>query len=66
MRQPLAENYLAWGMRADDTRFLQAVNATMARWKTDGTMDQILNRWIPYLKRYEMLRQNEPSGGATQ
>jgi ABC-type amino acid transport substrate-binding protein len=66
MRQPLAENYLAWGIRADDTQFLQAVNAIMARWKTDGTMDRILNRWIPYLKRYEMLRQNEPSGGATQ
>jgi ABC-type amino acid transport substrate-binding protein len=59
MRQPLAENYLAWGMRADDRQLLQQVNAALARWKTDGTRDQILNRWIPYLKRYEMLRQNE-------
>jgi len=66
MRQPLAENYLAWGMRADDTRFLQAVNAALARWKTDGTLDRVLNRWIPYLKRYEMLRQNESPGTATQ
>ena len=66
MRQPLAENYLAWGVRADDTQFLQAVNAIMARWKTDGTMDRILNRWIPYLKRYEMLRQTESPGTATQ
>jgi ABC-type amino acid transport substrate-binding protein len=66
MREPLAENYLAWGMRADDTRFLQAVNAVLARWKTDGTLDQVLNRWIPYLKRYEMLRKNESPGTATQ
>ena len=66
MRQPLAENYLAWGMRADETQFRQAVNATLARWKTDGTLERILNRWIPYLKKYEMLRQNESSGAATQ
>ena len=66
MRQPLAENYLAWGVRADDTQFLQAVDAALARWKTDGTADRILNRWIPYLKKYEMLRQHETSGTATQ
>lgn len=65
MREPLAENYLAWGVRADDTRFLQQVNAVLARWKTDGTLDQILNRWIPYLKRYEMLRQSESPGAKT-
>jgi len=66
MRQPLAENYLAWGVRADDTRFLQQVNTTLARWKTDGTLDQILSRWIPYLNKYEKLRQTESSGPATQ
>jgi ABC-type amino acid transport substrate-binding protein len=65
MRQPLAENYLAWGMRADDTQLLQQVNEILARWKVDGTRDQILNRWIPYLKRYEMLRQNGSPGAKT-
>ena len=66
MRQSLAENYLAWGVRADDTQFLQQVNAVLARWKTDGTVDQILNRWIPYLKKYETLRQGESPGATTQ
>lgn len=65
LRQPLAENSLAWGVRADDTQFLQQVNAVLARWKTDGTVDQILNRWIPYLQKYEKLRQSESPGPAT-
>ena len=65
MRQPLAENCLAWGVRADNTQLLQQVNLILARWKADGTLDQILNRWIPYLNRYEMLRQNEPPGAKT-
>jgi ABC-type amino acid transport substrate-binding protein len=59
MRQPLAENYVAWGIRADDTQFREQVNAVLAHWKADGTLHQILNHWIPYLKKYEMLRQNE-------
>lgn len=65
MRQPLAENYLAWGVRADNTQLLQQVNTILARWKTDGTLEQNLNRWIPYLKKYEMLRQSESSGAKT-
>ena len=51
LKQPLAEDALAWGVRPDATEFLGQVNAVMARCKSDGTLDKILNRWIPYLKK---------------
>ena len=59
LKQPLAENDLAWGVRPGDVNFLRQVNAALARCKSDGTLDKILNRWIPYLKKYESLRQSE-------
>jgi ABC-type amino acid transport substrate-binding protein len=62
LKQPLAENNLAWGVRPDDTDLLRQVNAVLARCKSDGTLDKILTRWIPYLKKYESSQQSEPSG----
>jgi ABC-type amino acid transport substrate-binding protein len=62
LRQPLAENNLAWGVRPDNTDLLRQVNAVLARCKSDGTLDKILTRWIPYLKKYESSQQREASG----
>jgi ABC-type amino acid transport substrate-binding protein len=44
---------LGWGMRRDDDRLRTAANAALARWRTDGTRDRILGRWVPYWSRLE-------------
>ena len=59
--QALAEENLAWGVRPDDTQFLDTVNSALARWKSDGTLDRLLDRWVPYLKH---LRVVQPAGQA--
>lgn len=51
LEQPLSEDELAWGMRPGDPQLLQQVNATLARWKADGTLASTLHRWMPYLKQ---------------
>ena len=62
LAQPLAGDDLAWGVRPEDQELLRKVNLTLAQWKSDGTLDRILLRWIPYLKKYESLLQGEPTG----
>jgi ABC-type amino acid transport substrate-binding protein len=51
--EPLTEDYLAWAIRKDDERLLMDVNAALERWKQDGTLTEILRKWLPeeYLKR---------------
>lgn len=44
---------LGWGMRRDDDALRSAVNGALARWRTDGTRDQVLGRWVPYWQRLE-------------
>jgi polar amino acid transport system substrate-binding protein len=58
LRQPLSEENLAWGVRPDDLQFLVSINDTLSRWKSDGTLDRILDRWMPYLKN---LRVQQPA-----
>jgi ABC-type amino acid transport substrate-binding protein len=48
--EPLTVEYLGWGVRTDDKGFLMEVNATLNRWKQDGTSREILTRWLPYWK----------------
>jgi ABC-type amino acid transport substrate-binding protein len=49
----LNEEDLGWGMRRDDEALRVAVNGVLARWRTDGTRDRIVARWLPYWKRLE-------------
>lgn len=51
--EPLTEEYLAWGIRKEDEQLLTDVNAALKRWKEDGTLVEILRKWLPeqYLKR---------------
>ena len=53
LQPPLSKEDLAWGVRPDDTEFLAAINSILERWKTDGTLERSLNKWIPYLKRMQ-------------
>jgi polar amino acid transport system substrate-binding protein len=59
LAQPLADDDLAWGIRPDDQALLREVNRVLAQWKSDGTLDRVLLRWIPYLKKYESFQPGE-------
>lgn len=45
---PLKAQQLAWAVRPDNTALKQQADAALARWRANGTLDQILNRWMPY------------------
>ncbi len=46
--KPLDRESLAWGVRRGDDELLNALNAVMRKWKKDGTVDRILNKWLPF------------------
>jgi hypothetical protein len=39
---------------AHDKEFLLQVNAILSKWKKDGTLKEVLVRWLPYLKRKDL------------
>lgn len=43
--------YLGWGLRRGDQDLLASVNSILARWKNDGTLDKVLDQWVPYRKK---------------
>jgi polar amino acid transport system substrate-binding protein len=45
---PLSRERLAWGVRRGDEALLKELNQTLAAWKDDGSLDRMLNRWLPY------------------
>jgi polar amino acid transport system substrate-binding protein len=47
------EEQLGWGLPRDDEPLRSAVNGVLARWRTDGTRERILARWVPYWQRLE-------------
>jgi ABC-type amino acid transport substrate-binding protein len=48
--EPLNEEYLAWAVNHDDETLLRAANAALATWKKDGTLGQVVKKWLPYWK----------------
>jgi ABC-type amino acid transport substrate-binding protein len=48
---PLNRENLAWGIRRDDPALLARVNDALGAWKRDGTLNEVLVRWLPYLKK---------------
>lgn len=48
--QPLNRENLAWGIRLDDPALRARVNDILAAWKRDGTLTEVLVRWLPYLR----------------
>jgi ABC-type amino acid transport substrate-binding protein len=46
----LGADDLAWGIQPGNPILLAQVNKVLAKWKTDGTLNRTLNRWMPYLK----------------
>lgn len=47
---PLTKEPLAWAVRKDDTALLQRLDATLATWKTNGTIEHVLDHWMPVRK----------------
>lgn len=45
--EPLTEEYLAWGVRKDDTSLKAVLDAFVKRWKDEGRLDAATNRWLP-------------------
>lgn len=43
----LTEEELAWAVRPDDTELATALNAGLTLMRSNGTLQYILNRWIP-------------------
>lgn len=43
----LTEEYLAWGLRREDTALLKSANAYLADLKRDGRLKTIVHRWMP-------------------
>jgi len=43
---PLSEERLAWGVRKGDTALLEATNGFLARASRDGSLQQVLKRWM--------------------
>ena len=43
---PLTEENLAWAVRKTDTVLRDQLNAALSRWRQDGSLQAILDRWI--------------------
>jgi ABC-type amino acid transport substrate-binding protein len=48
LKEQLARQPIAWGMRIDDVELRADVDGALRRWKSDGTRRLILERWLPY------------------
>jgi ABC-type amino acid transport substrate-binding protein len=44
--------YLGWGMRQDDRELLGKVNGLLSKWKNDGTLKEMILKWLPYWKHF--------------
>jgi polar amino acid transport system substrate-binding protein len=44
----LSEEYLAWGIRKNDSDLLASANAFIDTMKREGRLESIIQRWIPY------------------
>ena len=49
LREPLAIEDLAWAVAPGDPELLRQVNEILARWKSDGSLERTLLRWMPYV-----------------
>ena len=47
MTMLLTEEYLAWGIRKDDTELLNQANDYLKQLKSDGSLDKLIKKWIP-------------------
>ena len=46
--EPLNREEIAWGVRKGDGELLAQLNSIIEKWRKDGTIDEVINRWLPY------------------
>lgn len=51
--EPLNEEYLGWAVKREDPDFIMQVNSILSNWKSDGTLKEVLTRWLPYWKDFD-------------
>ena len=51
LSETFTEELLGWGIRRGNKNFLNQVNGILRAWKQDGTLDQVLDRWLPQRPR---------------
>jgi len=51
--EPLNKDYLGWGICRDDPQLLTQVNYILRNWKKNGTLKEVLLRWLPYWKKFD-------------
>ena len=44
--------YLGWGLRQNDKELLGKVNAVLSKWKSGGTLKEMILKWLPYWKHF--------------
>lgn len=47
LKIPLTSEELAWAVRLNDPDLLEEVNSALADWKDDGTLQKLINKWLP-------------------
>jgi len=47
IRKPLTKDEIAWGIRKDEVELRSKINQILAQWKKDGTLQKILDKWLP-------------------
>ena len=50
--EPLDQEYLGWAVKPGDQDLIMKVNSILSNWKKDGTLKEILTRWLPYWKNF--------------
>jgi polar amino acid transport system substrate-binding protein len=51
--EPLNEEYLGWAVKEEDPDLIMKVNSILSNWKRDGTLKEVLTRWLPYWKDFD-------------
>jgi ABC-type amino acid transport substrate-binding protein len=51
--EPLSEEAFGWGVRREDRELLGRIEAILKTFKRDGTLKEVLSRWLPYWKEFD-------------
>lgn len=49
--EPLTEEQLAWAVRKQDGALTKRLNGVLAKWKANGQLESVIDRWIPVRKQ---------------
>ena len=44
---PLQQQEIAWAVHPDNAALLSAANAALDKWKANGRLDRMIDRWLP-------------------